>query len=302
MRAHTARPHPTPAQAIFDLSRGRQALLSVAQPALGALLALGALPPPPTVALGLIAASTGYLAVFSLNDVLDRHVDAKAAELARESRGGYDIDIAYVRHPLATGDLSFRASLAWVGFLGVVSAVCAYLLSPACVALFALSVALHALYCALRSVTWAKTFVSGLMVGVGGLAGWVAVAPLSARAIPFFAFLALWEIAGRNLPNDLADLADDRAVGIRTVATVFGETTAARATAVGAWAALVPLAFLGAPTLVTWLVVSAGVVMLGVPSLVLASRPQGDLAATYFNRASLLPVIVLLPVLLSAIL
>jgi hypothetical protein len=31
-------------QAVFDLSRTRQALLSVAQPALGAVLALGALP------------------------------------------------------------------------------------------------------------------------------------------------------------------------------------------------------------------------------------------------------------------
>lgn len=301
MPTQTAKSRAALAESIFDLSRGRQALLSVAQPALGALLALGSLPTVPVIALGLVAAATGYLAVFSLNDVLDRHADKKALEAARKGYDGYDIDIAFVRHPLARGDISLRVSLAWVGFLSIVSAVCAYLLSPACAGLFAVSVALHALYCGLRSVTWAKTFVSGLMVGVGGLAGWVAVAPLSAGALPFFAFLALWEIAGRNLPNDLADLADDSAVGIRTVATVFGPRVSARATAVAAWATLVPLAFLGGPALATALAFSAGVVMLGVPALVLAAEPNRDRAAIYFNRASLLPPVVMLPMLISAI-
>ncbi|MCL4499046.1 MAG: ubiquinone biosynthesis protein UbiA, partial [Chloroflexi bacterium] len=57
-------------KAIFDLSRGKQALLSVAQPALGAILALGHLPDPRTLIIGATAATAGYLAVFSLNDLL----------------------------------------------------------------------------------------------------------------------------------------------------------------------------------------------------------------------------------------
>ncbi len=289
------------AEAIFDLSRGRQALLSVAQPAIGALLALGRIPSAHTVVLGLIAASTGYLAVFSLNDVLDRRVDERALREGKAEFEGYDIDTAFERHPLARGDLSFATSVAWVGSLGVVSAVCAFVLAPACLALFGLAVALEAFYCSLRSVTWTKTIISGLMVGVGGLAGWVAVAPLSARAVPFFAFLGLWEIGGRNLPNDLSDLAADSRVGIRTVATVFGPVASARATAVVAWATLVPLAFMTDSYAVALASIVLGIWALALPSLALVRSPESSQAGAFFNRASLLPALVFVPVLLWAI-
>src|SRR5664279_1691357 len=147
---------------------------------------------------------------------------------------GYDIDTVFLRHPLARGDLSRSFSIAWVASLGALGAVLAYLLAPVCLALFAAAVVLEVLYCSLRSVTWLKTVVSGLMVGVGGLAGWAAVAPITPSAITFFAFLAFWEIAGRNLPNDLADVGPDSRTGIRTVATVFGERASALAIMWGA--------------------------------------------------------------------
>ena len=247
MPAEAQQPTVGLAAAIFDLSRGRQALLSIAQPALAAVIALGGLPSPHTMALGLVAAAAGYLAVFSLNDVLDRRVDARALPQGKADVAGFDIDTAFLRHPLARGDLTLAQSLTWVGSLGLLSAVCAYLLSPACLALFVAAVVLEVAYCSLRSVTWAKTFVSGAMVGVGGLAGWVAVAPLTSRAVPVFAFLALWEIAGRNLPNDLSDIVADSRVGIRTVATVFGERTSASATLAGAVATAAAVAALPLP-------------------------------------------------------
>ena len=296
MRAGAEQPMVGVAAAIFDLSRGRQALLSVAQPALAAIAALGRLPAPHTIVLGLIAASTGYLAVFSLNDVLDRKVDTLALAAGKAEVEGYDIDTAFLRHPLARGDLTLAMSVAWVGGLGVTSAVCAWLLSPACVALFAAAVALEMLYCALRSVTWAKTFVSGAMVGVGGLAGWVAVAPLSSRALPVFGFLALWEIAGRNLPNDLSDIVADSATNIRTVATVFGERTSARsivagsvATALVVLALPLPLAVVAVSAILTaWAMLA--------PSLTLLRNPTPAQAGAFFNRASLLPALVLVAV------
>ena len=70
---------------------------------------------------------------------------------------------------------------------------------------FALAVVIEVVYCALRRVTWAKTILSGLMVGCGGLAGWTAVAPLRPAALTVFALLAFWELS-RNMANDLADL------------------------------------------------------------------------------------------------
>ena len=292
---------PTFPAAVFDLSRGRQALLSIAQPALGALLVLGVLPRLEVIVLGLIAAGAGYLAVFSLNDVLDRRVDERALLVGKAEFEGYDIDTAFERHPLAKGDLSLAFSLAWVGGLGVVSAVCAYLLAPMCAALFALAVVLEVIYCSLRSVTWLKTVVSGLMVGVGGLAGWAAVGPLSLDAAPFFAFLALWEIGGRNLPNDLADLVADSAVGIRTVATTFGPRASARATAVVSFAALVPLAMLGQPWPVSLACFVAAAWALVLPAVELLRSPTSEQAGRYFNKASLLPALVFACVLVSVL-
>lgn len=281
----------TMSEAIFDLSRGRQALLSVAQPAMGALLALGHLPSPRVMALGLVAAAAGYLAVFSLNDVFDVRADTAALEIGMSEVDGYDIDTAFMRHPLARGDVSTSFSIAWVVGLGALSAACAYLLAPLCLVLFAAAVALEALYCSLRSITWLKTVVSGLMVGVGGLAGWVAVAPLSAAAIPFFGFLALWEIGGRNLPNDLADLTADSAVGLTTVATVFGARASAAATAWVATATLLVLAFLGQPLGVTVVSLAFGVWAMGLPAVALVRTPTSTQAGRYFNRASLLPAL-----------
>jgi len=280
------------AASIFDLSRGRQALLSVAQPALGAVIALDGFPSLKVMAIGLVAATCGFLAVFSLNDVLDRKGDAEALRQGKAEFEGYDLDTAFLRHPLARGDLSLALSVTWVGGLAAIAAVLAYILAPAALALFGVAVILEVLYCALRSVTWAKTFVSGLMVGAGGLAGWVAVAALDRRAAIFFAFLALWEIAGRNLPNDLADVDVDGRVGIRTVATTFGNRASSRATFAGALLTLGVMMFLPMPLIAIAISAVAGVWSMLVPAILLLREPTSTQAARYFNRASLLPALV----------
>jgi 4-hydroxybenzoate polyprenyltransferase len=135
--------------------------------------------------------------------------------------------------------------------------------------------------------------VSGLMVGVGGIAGWAAVAPLTMAAIPVFAFLALWEIGGRNLPNDLADVAVDSRVGIKTVATVFGPNVSARATLGVSIAALVGLAALQLPPVVIAGSLAVGIWAMLIPALALVRTPTSGEAGRYFNRASLLPALVL---------
>jgi 4-hydroxybenzoate polyprenyltransferase len=287
------------AAAVFDLSRGQQALLSIAQPGLGALLALGTMPSWRIVGLGLLAAVTGFFAVFSLNDVLDRDVDARSLAAGKDRFEGYDVDTAFLRHPLARGDLSFRFALAWVISLGCVSAGTAFVLRPACLPFFAAAVALEIVYCALRSVTYLKTIVSGAMVGVGGTAGWVAVAPWSWRAASFFAFLALWEIGGRNIANDLADAVSDAAVGIRTVTTTFGERTAARVTAAVAAATLLSVLALPLPLAARAAALLLGAWSMGWPAWVLLKRPTSAQAGSYFNHASLYPALVLAVALVS---
>jgi 4-hydroxybenzoate polyprenyltransferase len=277
--------------ALFDLARGRQALLSVAQPALAACIAIGRVPDPRVVVTGLVAAAAGYLAVFSLNDVLDMHVDERSLAAGKEAAPDDDVDTIVLRHPLAQGVISRRMAVAWVASLAVIALVGAAALGTGCVVAFGGAVALEVAYCTLRSVTWMKTFVSGAMVGLGGLAGWLAGAPLSAAAVPVFALLAVWEIAGRNLPNDLADIEADSAVALRTVATTFGPRVAAGATAVGAVATAGLCLVLPAPPLLrVAALVCAGWSML-LPARRLLARPVPAEAAGYFNRASLFPAL-----------
>ena len=156
----------------YDLARGKHTFLSLSQPAMGAIIAGAALPAPRVMILGLVAATCGYFAVYSLNDVLDHRVDRESLKYGKSERDVNDIGVAVRKHPLAWGDVSLKASLAWIASLGLLSAAIALLLSPACLLAFAGCVALEAFYCALRRITWMKTFVSGAMVGLGGLAGW----------------------------------------------------------------------------------------------------------------------------------
>lgn len=293
---------PTRIAAVADLSRARQALLSVAQPALGAILAARGLPPSRTMALGVLAATTGYLAVFSLNDVLDVRADADALRAGKDEGAERDIDTIALRHPLARRLLPASFGVAWVVTLAVVATVAAWLLEPAAVALFALAVALEAAYCALRRVTHLKTLVSGVMVGIGGLAGWAAVGPLTWDAAAFFGFLAAWEIAGRNLSNDLADIAADSATGIRTVATVRGPRTSVRWIAYGTLATLLALAALPLPPLSVAATLAAGVLTMAAPLPALRRDPTPGRAAGYFNRASLLPALVFSAAFVAALL
>lgn len=290
---------PSLARVLFDFSRGRQALLSVAQPALGALLAAQGAPSVRILVLGLAAATTGYLSVFSLNDLLDRDVDREAARLAdpcweTAASPGYDLDVAFFRHPLARGDLSLALATAWVTVLGVVSLALAYAIRPLCGLLFVACVALEAAYCGLKQRTWLKTVPAGIMVALGGLAGWFAVGRATWGAAAFGLLLVLWEIAGRNLSNDLADLSADRSVGIVTVATTHGPVVAARLILAGA--VLMPLVALAQDgTLVLRLVLAVlAFWSMSLPAVRLLRRSEEAEAQRYFNRASLFPALALI--------
>jgi len=285
--------------AIFDFSRGKQALLTIAQPALGAVLALSGLPSGRVIAIGLPAACAASFALYALNDLLDRKVDARALAVGKSSVPAHDVDTVFMRHPLARGVLSLRVSVAWVAGLIVVAVVGTALLNPLALLFFAAAVGTQIVYCTLRSVTCWKTVLSGVMVGFGGLAGWAAVAPLRWSALSVFVFLACWEVGGRNIVNDLSDLESDARVGIRTIASVRGEAAAARAAAAVAAACLVATALLPMPLISVALALAFGAWSLAWPALNLLRRPTPAQAASYFNHASPYPDLVLLAALLG---
>jgi sulfite exporter TauE/SafE len=97
----------------FALSRTPHGLLDMATPAFGALLWLGAFPPPHIIFLGLITTFAGYTSVYALNDVIDFKSDREKVKKGRLNGSGNDLDAVLVRHPMAQGLLSFREGLLW---------------------------------------------------------------------------------------------------------------------------------------------------------------------------------------------
>ena len=211
----------------FGLSRMTHSVLDVAHPAIGALLVLGAFPGASTVVIGLVAAFAGFTAVFALNDVMDSKVDCEKMAKLTGKKDCFDIDSVGYRHPIAQGALTFNAALGWVIAWGLVSLSLAFILRPLCAGLMVGALLLEIGYCRLLRVTHWKTFLSGAMVAVGGLAGVYAVAaapPVGFVAL-FFVWAFAWEVGCRNIPNDWSDLEEDIAMRVRTFPVRYGRRT-----------------------------------------------------------------------------
>ncbi|HEY5528164.1 MAG TPA: UbiA prenyltransferase family protein [Thermoleophilia bacterium] len=279
------------ASLLFDFSHSRQAVLSVAQPALGALLAQSGFPSLRIIGLGLVASTAGMLCVYAANDLLDLRIDREAVRSMTSPKvaEGYDIDVVAVRHPVALGVLSTRLAIAWVVGLGLVALGFAFWIRPGCAYIFAGCVCLEALYCALKRRTWLKTIPGGTMVGLGALAGWYAVRDFDLYALAFFFLLTFWEIFGRNVTNDLADMSHDAPLGIKTLATVHGPKWSARVSLGGTTAILVVAALQQGGIFLRLLLVVAAAWSMTLPALGLVRSPEEETAQRVFNRASLFP-------------
>jgi 4-hydroxybenzoate polyprenyltransferase len=279
---------------LLDLARSRSALLSVTEPVLGAMLAGRALPSVRVSLLGLLAAVAGYFCVYSLNDLLDLKADRADLSLSSSDPQVWrpevaHIDITTLRHPVAAGALPLWEAITWVAVLGAVGLAAAYLLRPLCAWLFIGCSVLHVLYCSLRRRTWLKVVPAGILVALGGLAGWFAVGHATWGALAFFFLLFGWEVAGRNLSNDLADVSHDRLVGITTLASTHGPEVAVKTIVTGT--ALMPLIALAqpGPWISRLLLAGAALTTMTVPAVLLARRQTEGNAQRYFNRASLFP-------------
>jgi 4-hydroxybenzoate polyprenyltransferase len=261
----------------------------VAQPGLGALLAAGGFPGVRIVALGSVAAAAGMLSVYATNDLLDASVDRQAARhlppISRESDGS----LRGVHHPLALGLVSPGLAAGWIVVSGLTALISAWALRPGCALIFLACIGLEVLYCSLKRRTWLKTIPAGILVGMGGVAGWYAVRALDRGAAAFFLLLVMWEIFGRNLSNDLADLSADAPLGIKTLATTHGPRSSARVCFGGAVAILPVAALQAAPVPARALLVAAALLFLTRPALTLVRHPDQDCAQRYFDRATLFP-------------
>src|SRR3972149_2222552 len=208
----------------WALSRTPHGLLDMAPPGLCAMLWLGNLPPAAVVGLGLITAFSGYTAVYALNDVVDYRVDRKKIRESGLRNSDHDLDAVYVRHPMAQGMLGYREGILWMAGWALLALIGSYLLNPACTLIFLTACLLETAYCLLLKVSSLRGLISGVVKNSGGIAAVFAVDPNPAPLFlaVLFLWLFFWEIGGQNIPNDWADLEEDRRFKARTIPVRFG--------------------------------------------------------------------------------
>lgn len=293
----------------WALSRTPHGLLDMATPALGALLWFGRFPPVDVIAIGLLTAFAGYTAVYALNDVIDYRVDREKIRICGDLDSGCDLDAVMIRHPMAQGYLSFHEGVLWTAAWSTVAILGAYFLNPVCIVIFIVGCILEAMYCLLLRVTHLRTLVSGGVKTAGALAGVFAVDPKPSPVflLVLFIWLFLWEIGGQNIPNDWADIEEDRRLGARTVpvrigfggagAIILGSLVASALLALAVFH-FSPIAF-GFPFMVAC--AATGLFFFVLPAALLYKTGEPRYALALFNMASYYPPALLIIVVIKLV-
>jgi 4-hydroxybenzoate polyprenyltransferase len=282
-------------------------MLDMATPCLGALLWLGTLPPLKVIVLGLITAFAGYTAVYALNDVVGYRTDREKIDTTGLLGSNHDLDALFIRHPMAHGLLSLKEGAMWVGAWALLALVGSYLLNPVCALIFLMGAFLETVYCLLLRVSHFRTFISGAVKTSGGIAAVFAVAPDPSASflIGLFLWIFFWEIGGQNVPNDWADVEEDRRLQAMTVPVRF--RTEALSILIMGVLALSVLLSIG----LFWLtkadigpIYLAGALFTGfyvliIPAFRLYKTNSPSEASALFNRASYYPLGMLIVVIVS---
>ncbi len=289
------------------LSRTPHALLDMATPGAAALLWLGAFPAPETLGLGLLTAFSGYTAVYALNDVKDFRVDREKIRILDLSASRGDLDSVFVRHPLAQGFLRYWRGVSWMVAWAVLAMAGAYLLNPACMFIFLLACLMEVVYCSLLKITHLRGLISGVVKTSGPMAAVFAVDPEPAPVflILLFLWLFFWEIGGQNVPNDWADLEEDRKLKAKTIPVQFGLKISSRVVLASllitvAISLAIPWALPKETGYFYWVgALSAGVFLLLAPAYRLKTHQAPEDAFHLFNRASYYPLAMLMVTMIS---
>ena len=135
-------------------------------------------------------------------------------------------------------------------------------------------------------------------VTLGALAGWLTVSDKTSAAMWLFAgWTFLWEIGGRNIPNDFNDVEEDAALGVKTIPVILGPTVAARIVMLALVASFVlsfPLFVLAEMTVIFIFGAAVlGVYLLLLPALALWRDPRPEVSQRLYNRSAIYPLVLL---------
>jgi 4-hydroxybenzoate polyprenyltransferase len=289
------------------LSRTPHGLLDMATPGLAAILWLGNFPSAWTIALGLITAFAGYTSVYALNDVVDYRTDKKKLQMTGVQDCANYLDAAILRHPIAQGCLTLKEGLIWLVAWSLVALLGAFLLNPVCVFIFLGGFTFEIIYCLMWKISPFRSLVSGAVKSCGPLAAVLAVDPEPSLSFLLLLFLWLffWEIGGQNIPNDWAEIEEDRQLNARTILVQCGEEKAVRiivaslALALGLNLSVLRMTVypFQIPYIAGFLVIGFGLLILPAYRLY-KTRKRTD-ALTLFRKASYYPLACLILVTIS---
>ena len=166
------------------------------------------------ITVAMVAARTFAMAV---NRIVDRRLDALNPRTARRE--------------LVTGAVSVRTATAGTATALLVFLAAAALLSPLCLVLAPVALALLAIYPYGKRFTWAAHGLLGLAQSVAPIGAWLAVTgQWSWAAVTLGLAVGLW-IGGFDLIYALQDVDSDRANGLHSLPARFGVPAALRVSA-----------------------------------------------------------------------
>ncbi len=227
-----------PEQSLYSLKQKVLALLGfsrvyigffvLAQSALGAIMVLEGLPGWDVVIIGTIVCLAGSYSLVALNDLLDVPIDKLRFDQKLREIEGFDMGSAFERHPVARGIISYKLAVAWIVVMGAISGAGIAYLNTKLIIILPIIAIFVAAYSLLSLKSPLKVLAVAMAVTLGGIAGWIAIAP--SAGILFWLFVAWtfsWEIGGRNIPNDFNDVEEDTRIGVKTFPVIFGCDAAA---------------------------------------------------------------------------
>lgn len=291
----------------FALSRTPHGLLDMAAPPLAAFLWVGGSAPLMVIVLGIFTAFAGYTAVYALNDVIDYRVDQEKFQQGGLEKAGKDLDTLMVRHPVAQGFLSLKEGLIWIIGWSLLALIGAYILNPICALIFLSASLLEAIYCLMLKVSHLRSIISGMVKTSGAIAAVFAVDtdPSFYFLVGLFFWLFVWEIGGQNVPNDWADIEEDRRIKAKTIPVIYGpdQSTFIILVSLGIAVSMSAIIFLFSPVdfEIPFLaaVMLAGFYLLLFPAYRLYKKKERNQALVLFNKASYYPLTLLLLVIIK---
>ncbi len=286
----------------FALSRTPHLLIDLATPMAVALLCIGEFPPFSIILLGMVTVFAGYACIYALNDVTDYQLDRKRMGKLFQEPACFDLDCVFVRHPIAQGLISLAGGVAWTALWGFVALVGAALLNPVCALIFVIGAILEVIYCKLYQHSQWKIFIAATVKNLGGLAAIFAVNPEPPLQflVVVFIWIALWEVGGQNIPNDLVDMQEDGRLGAKTIPVVYGPSVAVLiifVTLIATFVLGLGLVFLS-PLQIKGVYflggILSGAIFLLLPLKRFLTEKETSKAINLFNQASLYPLGILI--------